>query len=34
MEYKACAITGHRPSRFKWKYNENITLKKQSRKKM
>ena len=23
MEYKACAITGHRPSRFKWKYNEN-----------
>ncbi|MCI8913985.1 MAG: DUF1273 domain-containing protein [Lawsonibacter sp.] len=23
MEYTACAITGHRPSRFKWKYNEN-----------
>lgn len=23
MEYKACAITGHRPTRFKWKYNEN-----------
>lgn len=22
MEYKACAITGHRPTRFKWKYNE------------
>ena len=22
MEYKACAITGHRPSRFKWRYNE------------
>ena len=20
---KSCAITGHRPSRFKWKYNEN-----------
>ena len=23
MEYKTCAITGHRPTRFKWKYNEN-----------
>ena len=23
MEYKVCAITGHRPTRFKWKYNEN-----------
>ena len=23
MEHKACAITGHRPTRFKWKYNEN-----------
>ena len=23
MEYIACAITGHRPTRFKWKYNEN-----------
>ena len=23
MEYTACAITGHRPTRFKWKYNEN-----------
>jgi len=26
MEYEnatACAITGHRPNRFKWKYNEN-----------
>ena len=23
MEYTACAITGHRPWRFKWKYNEN-----------
>ena len=22
MGYKACAITGHRPSRFKWRYNE------------
>lgn len=23
MDYKICAITGHRPVRFKWKYNEN-----------
>lgn len=23
MHYETCAITGHRPSRFKWKYNEN-----------
>ena len=23
MENRACAITGHRPTRFKWKYNEN-----------
>lgn len=23
MEYKSCAVTGHRPTRFKWKYNEN-----------
>jgi len=23
MEPKACAITGHRPMRFAWKYNEN-----------
>lgn len=23
MEYRACAIAGHRPARFKWKYNEN-----------
>ena len=22
MEYRACAITGHRPTRFKWKYME------------
>lgn len=22
MEYRACAITGHRPTRFKWKYIE------------
>lgn len=23
MDCKTCAITGHRPTRFKWKYNEN-----------
>lgn len=23
MELHSCAITGHRPTRFKWKYNEN-----------
>ena len=23
VEYKSCAVTGHRPTRFKWKYNEN-----------
>lgn len=23
MDTKACAITGHRPNRFKWKYKEN-----------
>lgn len=23
MELHACAVTGHRPTRFKWKYNEN-----------
>ena len=23
MEYKACTIASHRPTRFKWKYNEN-----------
>ena len=23
MELKSCAITGHRPTRFKWKYQEN-----------
>lgn len=23
MNLNACAITGHRPTRFKWKYNEN-----------
>lgn len=25
MELKVCAITGHRPTRFKWKYRENNT---------
>lgn len=25
MHYTTCAITGHRPTRFKWKYNENNT---------
>lgn len=25
MEYKSCAITGHRPTRFKWKYREDNT---------
>jgi len=25
MEWKSCAVTGHRPARFKWKYNENDT---------
>ena len=23
MELRTCAVTGHRPTRFKWKYNEN-----------
>lgn len=23
MEYISCAVTGHRPTRFKWKYKEN-----------
>ena len=22
MELHTCAVTGHRPTRFKWKYNE------------
>lgn len=25
MTYTTCAITGHRPTRFKWKYKENST---------
>ena len=25
MSIKSCAITGHRPARFKWKYKENNT---------
>ena len=35
MDLRSCAITGHRPTRFKWKYKENTSgckrLKKQIR---
>jgi len=31
---KSCAITGHRPTRFKWKYNENDTRCKRLKKRM
>lgn len=30
---KSCAITGHRPARFKWKYKENDTRCKRLKKK-
>ncbi len=34
MESKTCAITGHRPVRFKWKYKENDTRCKRLKRRM
>ena len=34
MELHTCAVTGHRPTRFKWKYNENNNGYKRLKKRM